>query len=63
MIDRTLKSNYYYYYYYYYLPNQDLFRTKIQVNCDTVKLVTISIFYSTGTVLVQGNRCPRWRDE
>ena len=45
------------------LPSQDLFRTKIQVNCDTVKLVTITIFYSTGTVLVQGNRCPRWRDE
>ena len=44
-------------------PSQDLFRTKIQVNCDTVKLVTITIFYSTGTVLVQGNRCPRWRDE
>ena len=46
-----------------HLPSQDLFRTKIQVNCDTVKLVTITIFYSTGTVLVQGNRCPRWRDE
>ena len=45
------------------LPSQDLFRTKIQVNCDTVKLVTITIFYSTGTVLVQGNRCPHWRDE
>ena len=45
------------------LPSQDLFRTKIQVNCDTVKLVTITIFYSTGTVLVQGNRCPRWKDE
>ena len=45
------------------LPSQDLFRTKNQVNCDTVKLVTITIFYSTGTVLVQGNRCPRWRDE
>ena len=45
------------------LPSQDLFRTKIQVNCDTVKLVTITIFYSIGTVLVQGNRCPRWKDE
>ena len=45
------------------LPSQDLFRTKIQVNCDTVKLVTITIFYSTGTILVQGNRCLRWRDE
>ena len=45
------------------LPSQDLFRTKIQVNCDTVKLVTITIFYSASTVLVQGNRCPRWRDE
>ena len=41
----------------------DLFRTKIQVNCGQVKLVTITIFYSTGTILVQGNRCPRWRDE
>ena len=46
-----------------HLPSQDLFRTKIQVNCDTVKLVMITILYSTGTVLVQGNRCPRWRDE
>ena len=45
------------------LPSQNLFRTKIQVNCDTVKLVIITIFYSTGTVLVQGNRCPCWRDE
>ena len=45
------------------LPSQDLFRTKIQVNCDTVKLVTITILYSTGTILVQGNRCPRWIDE
>ena len=45
------------------LPSQDLFRTKIQVNCDTVKLVTITIINSTGTVLVQGNKCPRWRDE
>ena len=45
------------------LPSQDLFRTKIQVNCGTVKLVTITIFYSTSTVLVQGNRCPHWRDE
>ena len=45
------------------LPSQNHFRTKIQVNCDNVKLVTITIFYSTGTVLVQGNRCPRWRDE
>ena len=26
-------------------------------------LVSITIFYSTGTVLVQGNRRPRWRDE
>ena len=45
------------------LPSQDLFRTNIQVNCDTLKLVTITIFYSTGTILVQGNKCPRWRDE
>ena len=45
------------------LPSQDLFRTKIQVNCDTVKLMTATIFYSTGTILVQGNRCLRWRDE
>ena len=45
------------------LPSQDLFRTKIQVNCDIVKLMTTTIFYSTGTILVQGNRCLRWRDE
>ena len=25
--------------------------------------MTITIFYSTGTILVQGNWCPRWRDE
>ena len=25
--------------------------------------MTITIFYSTGTILVQGNKCPRWRDE
>ena len=35
---------------------------QIQVNCKG-KLVTITIFYSTGTILVQGNKCPRWRDE
>ena len=25
--------------------------------------MTLTIFYSIGTILVQGNRCPRWRDE
>ena len=45
------------------LSSQDLFRTNSRVNCDSVKRLTVRIFYNTGTILVRGNRCPRWREE
>ena len=45
------------------LSSQDLFRTNSRMNCDSVKGLTVRIFYNTGTILVQGNRCPRRREE
>ena len=42
---------------------EELFRTKIGVVYQNVKLVTITVHYTTGTVLVQGNKCREWREE
>ena len=33
------------------------FKTIIGVSCRAVKAVTITVYFTTGTVLVQGNRC------
>ena len=43
------------------LPDE-LFRTKIGVVNHNIKLVTITFHYTTGTVLVQGNKCRDWRE-
>lgn len=44
------------------LPNE-LFQTKLQVTCGTNKIVKVTFYYSTGTILAQGNYCPKWRYE
>ena len=42
------------------LPSNDLFKTRIRVTLGSAKAVTITVYYTTGTVLVQGNRCTSW---
>ena len=39
------------------LPRNDLFKSRIRVTLGSAKAVTITVYYTTGTVLVQGNRC------
>ena len=45
------------------LPCDELYKSKIQVSYGLRKLVTISVYYTTGTVLVQGVKCRRWLRE
>ena len=42
------------------LLSNDLFKTRIRVTFGSAKAVTITVYYTTGTVLVQGNRCTSW---
>ena len=42
------------------LSSNDLFKTRIRVTLGSAKAVTITVYYTTGTVLVQGNRCTSW---
>ena len=42
------------------LSRDDLFKTRIRVSLGTAKAVTITVYYTTGTVPVQGNRCTSW---
>ena len=42
------------------LPRNDLFKTRIRVSLGSAKAVTITVYYTTGTVLVQGNKCTSW---
>ena len=42
------------------LPSNDLFKTRIRVSLGSAKAVTITVYYTTGTVLVQGNGCAGW---
>ena len=42
------------------LPRNDLFKTRIRVSLGSAKAVTITVYYTTRTVLVQGNRCTSW---
>lgn len=44
------------------LPSE-LFSTKVQINFGSQKLVTVTLFYTTANILVQGNKCPNWRDQ
>ena len=41
----------------------ELFQSKIVVSAETLKIVTVTIYYTQGTVLVQGTHCPSWRDK
>jgi hypothetical protein len=40
----------------------NLYRTKIQINYGLNKLATITIYYTTGTILIQGHKCSKWVD-
>ena len=42
------------------LPRNDLFKKRIGVSVGSAKAVTITVYYTTGTVLVQGKRCTNW---
>ena len=42
------------------LPRNDLFKTRTGVPCKSDKAVTITVYYTTATVLVQGNSCTNW---
>ena len=42
------------------LPRNDLFKTRITVSLGSAKAVTITVYYTAGTMLVQGNRCTSW---
>ena len=42
------------------LPRNDLFKSRIRVTLGSAKAVTITVYYTTGTVLVQGNKCTSW---
>ena len=41
----------------------NLLLTKAQINEGSKKLVTVTLYYTTGTLLIQGNYCPAWREE
>ena len=41
----------------------DLFKSRTQVSVGTTKVVTITAYYSTGTILVQGTKCLAWVKE
>ena len=41
----------------------DLFKSRTQVSVGTMKVVTITAYYSTGTILVQGTKCLAWVKE
>ena len=45
------------------LPRNDLFKTRIRVSFGSTKAVTITVYYTTGTMVVQGNRCTSWVGE
>ena len=42
------------------LPRNDLFKTRIRVTLGSAKAVTITVYYTTGTFVVQSNRCTSW---
>lgn len=44
------------------LPHKDLFKTLVQIHMSSQKLVTITLFYSTRKVLIQGHFCQDWID-
>eukprot|EP00745_Piridium_sociabile_P036083 TRINITY_DN63_c0_g2_i2.p1 TRINITY_DN63_c0_g2~~TRINITY_DN63_c0_g2_i2.p1 ORF type:complete len:198 (+),score=31.48 TRINITY_DN63_c0_g2_i2:40-633(+) len=40
----------------------ELYKTFIQLTLDSRKLLTITIWYRTGTILIQGHTCQEWLD-
>ena len=38
----------------------DLFKSRIQIKIGSVKAVTITAYYTTGTIHIQGTRCVTW---
>ena len=45
------------------LSRIDLFKTRVGGSLGSAKAVTITVYYTTGTVVVQGNRCTDWEQE
>ena len=48
------------------IPNQvppELYLSRIYIDKEDARLVTLTIFYTTGTIRIQGNYCPEWRQE
>ncbi|KAK7478537.1 hypothetical protein BaRGS_00030209 [Batillaria attramentaria] len=43
------------------LPHPDLFQNTCRVWIDGVKVVTLTTYYTTGTILAQGTECIYWR--
>ena len=42
------------------LPVATLNKTIIQIKCQDVKIITITLYYTTCRVLVHGNECQSW---
>ena len=45
------------------LPHSDLFKSTVKVSFKSVKVITITIYYTTQKCLVQGNTCQEWTNE
>ena len=39
---------------------EDILLSVIQIHTDTTKLLTITLYYNTGTIMLQGRACRRW---
>ena len=39
---------------------EDILLSVIQIHTDTTKLLTITLYYTTGTIMLQGRACRRW---
>ena len=44
---------------YNYAP-EDILLSIMQIHTDTTKLLTITLYYTTGTIMLQGRACRRW---
>ena len=45
---------------YYNDVPEDILLSIIQIHTDTTKLLTITLYYTTGTIMLQGRACRRW---
>ena len=39
---------------------EDILLSIIQIHTDTPKLLTVTLYYTTGTIMLQGRACRRW---